>query len=72
MISFAIQVLLFDRSLGPAVQLDVIEPYGIMVFRTGGDDGRVYVFRLADLDEFLEEDEPAIGNGLNVPTWEPR
>ena len=69
------QVLLFDRTVGTAVQLDVIEPYGIMVFRTSHADaggGRVLVVRLADLDEFLEEDEPAIGNDINVPTWEPR
>ena len=62
------QVLLFDRSFGPVVQLSVVEKYGIILFRSD----RIFVFRLSDLQEFTEADEPPIGNGLNVPTWEPK
>ncbi len=52
-----------------------MEVFGILVFRTGrpGDpDGarRVFVFRLSDLDEFIEADAPALD--LNVPTWQPK
>lgn len=72
-----LQVLLFNRSVGIVVQLNVIEMYGILLFRTerekkGGEEGRVYVFRLSDLSDFVEEDEPAIGGGINFPTWQPR
>ena len=64
------QILLFDTSLGIAVQLSIIEPYGIMIIRfekeigssynsstttSGGSGGKVYVFRLSQLEWFLVE-----------------
>ena len=65
--------MLFDRSVGVVAQLDVIEVYGIILFRTADHHhGRVFVFRLSELEEFQDEDGPAIGNDLNVPTWQPR
>ena len=59
-----LQILLFDRSIGVVVQLSVIEAYGIMIFRTernrsvggeSGSGGKMYVFRLTELEEFLIE-----------------
>ena len=65
-----LQILLFDTSLGIAVQLSIIEPYGIMIIRfekeissnysssttsSGGSGGKVYVFRLSQLEWFLVE-----------------
>ena len=60
--------MLFDRSIGVVVQLSVIEYYGIIIFRTersrssgGGNDnvsgasGKLYVFRLSEVEEFLIE-----------------
>ena len=109
--------------MGNVVQMDVIEPYGILLLRVvpnsaylaahraaeggssswhhahhwgagsssaGGDDlrtSRIYVFRLSELDDFLEEehdpylppgmvpgDARGVGSagGLNLPTWTPR
>ncbi len=61
-LSFPFQVLLFDRSVGPVTQLAVAEVFGIAVFRTGrpGVDPdharRVFVFRLSDLDDLLDEE----------------
>ncbi|XP_059082033.1 GTPase-activating Rap/Ran-GAP domain-like protein 3 isoform X1 [Tigriopus californicus] len=73
-------VLLFDRSLGTVAQINVIEPYGILLFRTErgqqrGDEGstRIYVFRLSDLEkEFLLEDDFLNNEDLNLPTWTPK
>eukprot|EP00094_Tigriopus_californicus_P010862 TCALIF_10477-PA protein Name:"Similar to GARNL3 GTPase-activating Rap/Ran-GAP domain-like protein 3 (Gallus gallus)" AED:0.13 eAED:0.13 QI:0/0.55/0.5/0.9/1/1/10/449/994 len=75
-----IAVLLFDRSLGTVAQINVIEPYGILLFRTErgqqrGDEGstRIYVFRLSDLEkEFLLEDDFLNNEDLNLPTWTPK
>ena len=69
------QILLFDRSIGIVVQLNIMEAYGIMVFRTekdgggstsgshhnynaassSGSGGKIYVFRLSELEEHLLE-----------------
>ena len=61
------QILLFDRSMGVVVQLSVIEAYGIMIFRvekegssnygssSSGSGGKIYVFRLSELEEYLLE-----------------
>ena len=62
--------MLFDTSLGIAVQLRIIEPYGIMIIRfekeissiysssnatSGGSGGKIYVFRLSELEWYLVE-----------------
>jgi len=66
-----LQVLLFDRSVGVGEQLNVVEIFGILIMRTR--DGNVFVFRLSDLDELLETDEPAFAiNDLNLPNWQPK
>ena len=68
---FILQILLFDRSLGVVVQLSIIEAYGIMIFRcekeasssiyssssttSSGSGGKIYVFRLSELEEYLLE-----------------
>ena len=39
----ALQVLIFDRSVGRVVQLSVVEDYGLMLLRSAGD-----IFRWSD------------------------
>ena len=53
--------------MGVVVQLSVIEAYGIMIFRvekegssnygssSSGSGGKIYVFRLSELEEYLLE-----------------
>ena len=56
--------------MGIAVQLSIIEPYGIMIIRfekeissiynsnntsSSGSGGKIYVFRLSELEEYLVE-----------------
>ena len=36
----ALQVLIFDRSVGRVVQLSVVEDYGLMLLRTAADNFR--------------------------------
>ena len=33
---------------------------------------KIYVFRLSDLDELIDDEDYTLNNVLNVPTWEPR
>ena len=69
-LEFLFQILLFDRSLGVVVQLSIVEAYGIMIFRcekevssnftsssatSSGSGGKIYVFRLSELEEYLLE-----------------
>ena len=68
MTKHTLQIMLFDRSIGVVVQLSVIEYYGIIIFRTersrssgsgndngSGASGKLYVFRLSEVEEFLIE-----------------
>ena len=53
------QVMVFDKTVSPVVQLSVIEPYDIMIARVerhrAGEGGKLIVFRLSDLEEFLAD-----------------
>ena len=53
------QVMVFDKTVSPVVQLSVIEPYDMMIARVerhrAGEGGKLIVFRLSDLEEFLAD-----------------
>ncbi len=53
------QVMVFDKSVSPVIQLNVIEPYDMMIARVerhrGGEGGKLIVFKLSDLEEFLAD-----------------
>lgn len=51
--------MVFDKTVSPVVQLSVIESYDIMIARVerhrSGEGGKLIVFRLSDLEEFLAD-----------------